>query len=84
MKGLKSEGSMFRALIRLIDVFVGKVENEVSSDDLKNYIHDTFGVQVSAVSHLIIRTDEYKTSKVSVKLSEKEGNTLILIYGPKE
>ena len=73
VRGLNGNGNLnFKAATRLIDVFVGRVDNDVSCEDLENYIHDVCGVQASSVSNLIIRTDEYKAFKVTVKFTERE------------
>ena len=73
VRGLNGNGNLnLKAVTRLIDVFVGRVDNDVSCEDLENYIYDVCGVQASNVSNLIIRTDEYKAFKVTVKFTERE------------
>lgn len=67
----KCEGSLLKGAIRLIDVFIGRVDNDVTCEDLTEYIKDVFKVQITAVMNLNIKTDEHKAFKVTVKLAER-------------
>lgn len=64
--------SLVKAATRLIDVFIGRVDINVTCDDLRKYFSDTLGMQVVSVNNLVIRTSEHQTFKVALKLSERE------------
>lgn len=53
-------------------MYIGRVDNDVTIDDLKDYILEVSGITVTAVNVLKIRTEEHKAFKVTVKLSERE------------
>ena len=67
----RSNTSSFKAAPRLIDVFVGRVDNSVTEEVLKEYIMDTFGISMVLVNNLIIKTSEHKAFKVTLKFSER-------------
>ena len=71
MRGLKKSEGTFKAATRYVDIFVGRVDNVVTIDELRNYIYDIFEVQVAAVINLTIRAEEHK-AYMTVKLSERE------------
>lgn len=71
--GSKTSGlRSFKAAQRIMDVFVGRVDNSVSEDDVKDYIKNIFNVDVKYVKKLIIKSDIYAAYKVGVSQSDRE------------
>lgn len=40
--------------------------------DIQTYINDVFGVTVNSTSKLVIRSDEFKAFKVTVKTEDRD------------
>ena len=72
MGSKKSNERSFRAATRIVDVFIGRVENSVNEDNVKEYIKDTFNIDVSYVNKLKIQSDIYNAFKVGVNFNERE------------
>lgn len=68
----KCEGTSFKGAIRFVDVFIGRVDKEVQCEDIENYIKDVMGIEVRSVIELVIRSDDVKAFKVTLKLADRE------------
>lgn len=70
--GSRKASHQLRAVKRTADVFLGRIDNEVSSDDIKQYVSENFEVTLSDIKELSIKTDQYKAFKLSMSLGERE------------
>lgn len=70
--GIKKSSHNFKGIKRTSDVFIGRVDCEVQSDDVGCYIKDNFGIEVNSINELEIKTDRYKAFKVNVALQDRE------------
>ena len=68
----KCEGASFKAAVRYVDVFIGRVDKEVQCDDIENYIKDVVGTEVKSVTEIVIRANDVKAFKVTLKLSDRD------------
>ena len=68
----KIVGGSLRAATRTADVFIGRVDNDVSEDEIKDYIKTNFNVDIYAVRKLNIRSEIYAAFKVNVKISDRD------------
>ena len=64
----KIVGGSLRAATRTADVFIGRVDNDVSEDEIKDYIKANFNVDTYVVRKLNIRSEIYAAFKVNVKI----------------
>ena len=56
----------FRAAPKYSHLFIGRVDKNVSMDEIKMYVENNFNIRVDAIENLIIKTDNYNAYKVSV------------------
>ena len=70
--GSRKAVQQLRAVKRTADIFLGRIDNDISSDNIKDYITDNFQVKVCNIEQLIIKTDQYKAFKVTVDLNDRE------------
>ena len=68
----RSPNHTFKAAVRLVDVFVGRVHKDVSVESITDYIMTTFGVKVQEIEQLEIRSDYFNAFKVTVKLNDRD------------
>ena len=68
----KIVGGSLRAATRTTDVFIGRVDNDVSEDEIKDYIKANFNVDTYVVRKLNIRSEIYAAFKVNVKISDRD------------
>ena len=67
-----SSGHSFKAAMRMADVFVGRVDKDVTIDCIEDYIKNSFSVHVHAITQLGIRSDRFNAFKVNVKFSDRD------------
>lgn len=70
--GSRKEVQQLRAVKRTADVFIGRMDNHVTVDIIKDYISDNFEVKLWNIEELEIKTDKYKAFKVTVSLNERD------------
>ena len=52
-------------------MFLGRMDNDVSVESIRNYIQEIFEIHVYNIEELKIVTDEYKAYKINVSLNER-------------
>ena len=70
--GSRKSHHQLKAVRRTADVFLGRMDSDVSIGSIKNYIQETFEIHVYNIEELKIVTDEYKAYKITVSLHERE------------
>ena len=70
--GIKLNSGSFKAAVRTCDIFIGRVDKEVSEEGIKDYIKNTFNVTVSDVEKLVIKTNSYNAFKVCVNFKDRD------------
>ena len=61
-----------RAVKRTADVFLGRMDNAVSEEDIKQYVVDNFQIDVFKIEKLDIKTDLYNAFKITVSFNERD------------
>ena len=61
-----------RAVRRTVDVFLGRVDKEVTIDNVKDYIKDTFDVMVQSVESVEIQSKQFNAFKITVHTEGRE------------
>ena len=56
----------------MADVFLGRMDNSITVDDINQYISDNFDIEAHKVEELKIKTDQYKAFKVTISINERE------------
>lgn len=69
---MNSRTGTFKAAIKLVDVFIGGVDKDVSVNSISEYIKDTFNVKLESIVQLEIKSDRVSAFKVTVNLSDRE------------
>ena len=64
--------STMRAVRRTADVFLGRVDKEVTVDTIKDYIKDTFDVAVRNIEGVEIQSKQFSAFKITVLAEERE------------
>ena len=64
--------STMRAVRRTADVFLGKVDKEVTVDNIKEYIKDTFDVMARSIEGVEIQSKQFNSFKITVVTEERE------------
>ena len=64
--------STMRAVRRTADVFLGRVDKEVTVDNIKEYIKDTFDVMVRSIESVEIQSKQFNAFKITVLTEERE------------
>ena len=67
-----------RAVRRTADVFLGRVDKEVTVDNIKDYIKDTFDVMVQSIESVEIQSKQFNVFKITVLTEERE--TLLMLH----
>ena len=70
--GNKKSLHQLRGVKRTADVFLGRMYNDVSVEEIKEYIKGNIAVDVQNIVELEIVTDRYKAYKVTVFADERE------------
>ena len=70
--GSRKSHHQLKAVRRTADVFLGRMDSDVSIECIKSYIQETFELHVYNIEELKIVTDEYKAYKITVSLDERE------------
>ena len=65
-------GGNFKAAERLVDLFLGGVDRDASSESIKEYILNTFNVDIVDIAQLHILSQRYNAFKLTVRLFDKE------------
>ena len=68
----KGDSCSLKAAVRRADVYVGRVDRDVTDDDIKNFIQQSFEIEVFSVSKLDIFSDVYNAFKVCVKANVRD------------
>ena len=68
----RNTGGALKAAFRSVDVFIGRVSNDIDCDGIKNYINSVFNIQTLTISEIEIRATDYKAFKVGVNLNDRE------------
>ena len=68
----KDESCGLKAAVRRADVFVGRVDTDVTVNDIKEFIERTFTIEVFSVSKLDIFSDVHNAFKISVKANVRD------------
>ena len=67
----KDANNRLKAVARTADVFVGRLDREVTEDEIKSFIKQSFDIDVFSVCKLDIISDVYNAFKVCVKANER-------------
>ena len=70
--GSRKSGNQLKAVKRTADVFIGRLENNISIENIKEYVIDNFEIEIYNIEQLIIKTDLYKAFKVTVAIDDRE------------
>ena len=70
--GARNGPGNFRAASRTCDLFVGRVDLNVKSQDISDYVLDSFGVNVLDIEKLDIASKSYNAFKISINLSDRD------------
>ena len=70
--GSKKGFQQLRAVKRTADVFLGRIDNVVSVDDIHTYVSENFKVKLCNVEELTIKAKEYKAFKLTLDFNERE------------
>lgn len=52
-------------------MFVGRIDNDISLDDLKEYVTENFDVQLKGIEQLKIKMDDCKAFKLTVLMEDR-------------
>ena len=72
MGSRKSEHSFMKAVKQTADIFLGRVDRSVKTEEITQYIKDSFNVVVENIEVLKIRTDQFNAFKITVLSTERE------------
>lgn len=72
MGSRKTEGGLFRAAVVTADVFVGRVDSNVTAENVDSYVRENFSINPVCVSRLDIRSNQYAAFKVNVRLNDRD------------
>ena len=72
MGSRKIEGGFLKAAVVTADVFVGRVECNVTAENVSTYVKDVFAIDPIYVTKLNIRSDQYAAFKINVKVSDRD------------
>ena len=70
--GSRKEVHQLRAVKRTADVFIGRMDNDVTIEEIKDYISVNFELNVLNMEQLVIKTDKYRAYKVTVNMNERD------------
>ena len=68
----KSSNGIFKGINKTVDVFIGRVDNDATVNDLKAYIEDNFKIKLIDIHQLIIKSDLYRCFRVKVNLVDRD------------
>lgn len=68
----KTEEASFRAATRYADVFIGRLDEGVSTDVVKDYIVENFKIPVVGISKVEIRSERHVAFKVTVNIRDRQ------------
>ena len=72
MKNNHNNNNQFKAALRTSDVYVGRVDTEVTMEDIEKYIGDTFDLTLFDIEKLNIVSSQYNAFKITVKVNERD------------
>ena len=64
--GVKSSHNKFKSENRSIDLYIGRVDNDVKDDDIIKYINDNFSIDQVKIEKLNINATNYNAFKLAV------------------
>ena len=64
--------SSFKAVKRTVDVFLGRVDKDTTTDIIHDYVKDNFNVTCVKIEKLEIKTELYNAFKITVSLSDRD------------
>lgn len=68
----KTENITLKAATRFVDLFLGRVDREVTGDNIHEYVSNTFGVNIVDITKLEILSDKFSAFKITVRLQDRE------------
>lgn len=68
----KNNATSVKSINRTVDVFVGRVDKNVTSEDLSAYIVDNFEINIINICKLDTITQDYNCYKVTVSINDRE------------
>ena len=68
----KTEGGLLKAAVVTADVFVGRVDIDVTAESVASYVKDNFAVEPIHVFKMDIRSDQYAAFKINVRMSDRD------------
>ena len=68
----KNVAGVFKAVKRTIDVYIGRVDPSVTTNDVKKYIMENFKIEVLEISQLEIKTTSYNSFRVRIYLHDRD------------
>ena len=74
LRGNKKDNgcSSFKAVKRTVDIFLGRVDKDATTDIIHDYVKDNFNVDCIKIEKLLIKTELYNAFKLSVSISDRE------------
>ena len=70
--GQKCNNNLLKGVDKLVDIYVGRVELNTNEEVINSFIKDNFNISPVITELLKIKSDEFKSYKVKVKLSERD------------
>ena len=66
------KNDLFKGARRTLDVFLGRVDTEVTCDGIKEHIRDIFSIAVIYVKQLVIRSNELNAFEITVNAGDRD------------
>lgn len=60
----------FKGAMRILDVFLGRVDADVTCNGIKDHIKDVFGIEVIDIKQFVIRSKEFNPFKITVNAGD--------------
>ena len=70
--GDKSTPNKLKAARRVVDVFIGRVDKDIKTADIIEYVKETFGIEVLGIEKLDIKSTSHNAFKFSIDFFDRE------------
>ena len=71
--GARKDGRLaLKAVKKTADIYLGRVDKDVSAENIKQYIEEVFNIMIEKIESLQIKTDQYNAFKITVDLEVRD------------
>ena len=71
--GARKDGRLaLKGVKKTADIYLGRVDRDVSTEDIQQYIKEVFNITVEKIENLQIRTDQYSAFKITIDLAVRD------------